>query len=153
MGKTPSQSFPGKNRCSIGYTKCSHLFRRASMQSPPCSAVQSRIESDLDLTYLRMEPPPPTAAHRDDRPEKINNRVMFVILQESQASQCLQVQMNPKEPSGWHFTCDFRESNVSTVSLKWTIPNIHDMLDKMGGKRPEFFGKTDLTSEYPPDAH
>jgi hypothetical protein len=56
--------------------------------------------------------------------------------------------MVPKKPSGWRFTCDFRELNANTVPMSWPIPNIREMLDRIGQKRPKFFAKMDLTSGY-----
>ena len=56
--------------------------------------------------------------------------------------------MVPKKPSGWRFTCDFRELNANTVPMRWPIPNIRKMLDRIGQKRPRFFAKMDLTSCY-----
>ncbi len=32
--------------------------------------------------------------------------------------------------------------------MSWPIPNIREMLDRIGPKRPKFFAKMDLTSGY-----
>jgi hypothetical protein len=56
--------------------------------------------------------------------------------------------MGPKIPKGWRFTNDFRELNMHSESMKWTIPNIREMFDRIGQKRAKLFAKIDLTSGY-----
>ena len=43
---------------------------------------------------------------------------------------------------------DFRSLNTQTKSMGWPIPNIKDMINKIGSKRSKWFAVLDLTSGY-----
>ena len=43
---------------------------------------------------------------------------------------------------------DFRSLNTQTKSMGWPIPNIKDMINKIGSKRAKWFAVLDLTSGY-----
>ena len=49
---------------------------------------------------------------------------------------------------GWRFCIDFRSLNICSKSMGWPIPNIRHMLQRIGNRRPKFFGKIDLTAGY-----
>jgi hypothetical protein len=49
--------------------------------------------------------------------------------------------MVPKKPSGWRFTCDFRELNANTVPMSWPIPNIREMLTVSAKSGPDSLPK------------
>ena len=54
-----------------------------------------------------------------------------------------------KKPNGkWRFCLDYRALNELTKSMGWPIPNIHQMLRRIGDKRPKIFGVLDLTMGY-----
>ena len=60
-------------------------------------------------------------------------------------SQCVLV----AKPDGkLRLTHDFRRLNDCTESQSWPIPNIPQMLDRLGAKRPKFFGICDLKDGY-----
>jgi hypothetical protein len=60
-----------------------------------------------------------------------------------------QVHVVPKkDPGTWRFCVDFRALNEATQSHSWTIPNIQLMLQRLGEKKPKYFGVMDLTSGY-----
>ena len=47
------------------------------------------------------------------------------------------------------FCIDYRAINAATVSPEtWPTPNIKSMLERLGSKKPQFFGVMDLTSGY-----
>ena len=43
---------------------------------------------------------------------------------------------------------DFRSLNAQSKSMGWPIPNIKDMINKIGSKRAKWFAVLDLTSGY-----
>ena len=49
---------------------------------------------------------------------------------------------------GWRFCVDFRNLNMACAGMSWPIPNILQMLRRLGAHKPKFFGKLDLTSGY-----
>ena len=46
----------------------------------------------------------------------------------------------------WRVCMDFRSLNTQTKSMGWPIPNIKDMINKIGSKRAKWFAVLDLTS-------
>ena len=55
---------------------------------------------------------------------------------------------NPKLDDSWRFCIDYRKLNQVTKSMGWPIPNIPEMLRRIGEHRPRLFGKLDFTSGY-----
>ena len=49
---------------------------------------------------------------------------------------------------GWRFCVDFRNLNLASTGLGWPIPNVPQMLRRLGDHKPKIFGKLDLTSGY-----
>jgi hypothetical protein len=56
--------------------------------------------------------------------------------------------MVPKPDNKWRFTVDFRGINSVSEREYWPIPNIKDMLRRIGDKKPKYFLVADLTSGY-----
>ena len=59
-----------------------------------------------------------------------------------------QVHLVQKKDDTWRFCIDFRGLNDAIKSHGWRIPNIKNLLQKLGEKRAHYFGKMDLTSGY-----
>ena len=84
------------------------------------------------------------------------------IVSESQAEYYSQVHLTPKpviieatkpgdsvtKGTGWRFCIDFRNLNLASTGMGWPIPNIPQMLRRLGSHKPKIFGKLDLTSGY-----
>ena len=71
------------------------------------------------------------------------------IIKGSQAPYFSPVHLTPKHtPGEWRFCLDYRRLNAATKPNGWPIPNIADMLQRLGDKRAKFFCKLDLTSGY-----
>ena len=49
---------------------------------------------------------------------------------------------------GWRFCVDFRNLNLASTGMGWPIPNVPQMLRRLGDHKPKIFGKLDLTSGY-----
>ena len=49
---------------------------------------------------------------------------------------------------GWRFCIDFRSLNLACTGMGWPIPNIQQMLRRLGSHKPTIFGKLDFTSGY-----
>jgi hypothetical protein len=76
------------------------------------------------------------------------------VVQLSQAEEYSQVHMTPKPHQAvgaevkWRFCLDFRRLNMVSKGVGNIIPNIPQMLQRVGSGRPKIFGKIDLTSGY-----
>ena len=71
------------------------------------------------------------------------------IITHSSATEYSHVLLTPKPNGKWRFCIDYRGLNKATKSRhSWPIPNIHDMLQRLGNRKSKFFGVMDLTSGY-----
>jgi hypothetical protein len=70
------------------------------------------------------------------------------MIQPSQATEYSQVLLTPKPNGKKRFCIDFRMFNLCCVMMGWPIPNIDQMIRRIGGQRPKYFGVLDLTSGY-----
>ena len=57
------------------------------------------------------------------------------IIRPSQATAWSQLLLTPKPNGKWRVCMDFRSLNTQTKSMGWPIPNIKDMINKIGSKR------------------
>ena len=55
----------------------------------------------------------------------------------------------PKPNGKWRLVVDFKNiNNATTKHRKWPIPNIKEMLNRIGLKKPKYFAVFDLTQGY-----
>jgi hypothetical protein len=72
-----------------------------------------------------------------------------VIAPSLSATEYSHVILTPKPNNKWRFCIDYRALNKATRSKNsWPIPNIQDMLQRLGNKKSKYFGVMDLTSVY-----
>lgn len=72
----------------------------------------------------------------------------FNVIRLSTASAHSQVLLTPKPDGTWRFCVDFRRLNEQTKSESWPIPNIQEMIRRIGSNKPRYFGVIDLTKGY-----
>jgi hypothetical protein len=61
-------------------------------------------------------------------------------------SQVLMVKKKPLDPA-LRFCLDFRRLNDATEVVDiWPIPNIKQMIERVGRRKPKYFGNMDLTA-------
>jgi transposase InsO family protein len=70
------------------------------------------------------------------------------IIRVSQSAHYSQVLMVPKPGGKWRMCVDFRALNDCTLDASWPIPNIAEMLRRIGAQRCKIFGIMDLTQGY-----
>jgi hypothetical protein len=70
------------------------------------------------------------------------------IITPSDASYYSQVILAIKPDGTLRFCIDYRNLNEATESASWPIPNIKQMLYRLGAQRPDTFGVIDLTAGY-----
>lgn len=54
----------------------------------------------------------------------------------------------PKPNGKWRFVVDYKNLNLITEMERWPIPNIKEMLFRLGDKKPKYYAVFDLTSGY-----
>jgi len=82
------------------------------------------------------------------------------VIEKSQAVSTTQVHLVPKPgvktllspdtdlTKVWRFCLDYRFLNSLTEPLGWPLPNIEQMLRRIGSRKPKFFAVKDLVSGY-----
>ena len=70
------------------------------------------------------------------------------VIAPSDAPAWSQVLLTPKPNGSWRFCLDYRMLNKYTRRNGWPIPNILDVLAKIGSCNPKFFAKMDCTAGY-----
>ena len=77
-----------------------------------------------------------------------------VVIKELQATEWSQVHLVPKPtpegaPQKWRFTLDYVRLNSATGALEgWPIPNIQQIINRIGTLKPKVFGIIDFTAGY-----
>ena len=93
----------------------------------------------------RLPARPHNFIKQDEIRLQVTHLLEIGVIHPSQAMAHSQVHMTPK-PNG---KClDFRNLNRVFEPLGYPIPNIQQMLARIGSKRPKVFGVMDLTSGY-----
>ena len=70
------------------------------------------------------------------------------IIENSNATHYSQVLMVPKPDGSSRMCIDYRALNDCTPDASWPIPNIAEMLRRIGAQKPKIFGVMDLTQGY-----
>jgi hypothetical protein len=70
------------------------------------------------------------------------------VVRPSEAAYYSQILLTPKSDGTWRFCVDFRELNAVCKMIGGYIPNIKEMLQRLGRARPKFFAVLDLTKGY-----
>ena len=80
--------------------------------------------------------------------EMVYKLLRLKVIRASQAHRYSQVTLVPKTDSSWRMCIDYRRLNRITNGLGWPLPNIVEMLRRIGQNKPKFFATMDLTSGY-----
>ena len=70
------------------------------------------------------------------------------MIRPSQAASWSQILMTPKPNGSWRFCVDFRNLNNMTKSMGWPIPNINQMIQRIGQQKATWYAVLDVTSGY-----
>ena len=80
--------------------------------------------------------------------EFVKNALATGLIEPSQAESWSQILLTPKANGKWRFCVDYRFLNKETKSMGWPLPNIKQMLERIGDKKPKYFAVLDLTQGY-----
>jgi len=56
--------------------------------------------------------------------------------------------LTPKPNGEQRFCIDYRNLNLQTESMGWPLPNIRQMLERIGDRKPKYFAVLGLTQGY-----
>jgi hypothetical protein len=81
--------------------------------------------------------------------KQVNKMMPLGVIRESNEEFYSQVHLTPKPtPGEWRFCIDYRRLNAASRGMGWPIPNIAEMLRRLGDRKPKYFCKLDLTAGY-----
>ena len=126
----------------------SEAVRSEPARVPP---MEIAVDKSKWHTNKNRGPPRPQSEIRQEAIKKqVNKYLELGVIQPSKASEYSQVHLVPKEePNDWRFCLDYVRLNEATIGVEsWPIPNIPQMIQRIGSKRPKIFGVMDMTSGY-----
>jgi len=124
---------------------------------PPTPALIPPLELKIDTTKWETPkhhgpPRPQTASNQQEIRRQLDILLASNIIRPSTAPYYSQVHLADKPPKGSgkkRFCIDYVELNHCTVAAEqWPLPNIQQLLRRIGQQKPKYFAKFDLTSGY-----
>ena len=120
--------------------------RSAPADIPP---MELKVAADQWKVSRNCRPPRlQTPAKQYETARQIESMLQHNVIRKSQATEYSQVLLTPKPNDKWRFCVDFRSLNDCSESMGRPIPNIEQMLQRIGSNKQKCFGIMDLTSEY-----
>ena len=126
---------------------------KATVQSTPSTAFEPfnlKVDDDKWMRPCNATPPRQLGQVK----EKALDEILEILIKKDIIEDCTDSYyshafLTPKRNGSWRLVLDFKGLNRATTSkYEWPIPNIKDMLNRVGESRPEFFAVFDLTSGY-----
>ena len=121
------------------------------LPSHPAKIPSFKLDVDVPKWRVPKNRTPPRPQSKEKQAEIVRQVDILVkqgILRVSQAAHYSQVLMVPKPGGKWRMCVDFRALNDCTLDASWPIPNIAEMLRRIGAQRCRIFGIMDLTQGY-----
>ena len=124
-----------------------------TVQATPAKFEEFKLKVDRREWEQPKNRQPPRHMSREQEKEfekmiqiLLDNKVIEAVNEKSYHSHAFLV---PKPNGKWRMVLDFKNLNQATKNhYQWPLPNIKEMLNRVGDKRPEFFAVFDLTSGY-----
>ena len=127
---------------------------RCEVRAEPANLPPMELEIDADklrqTRSSRNTPRPQSPMKLMELKKMIEDLLRLGVLRVSTVETASQVLLVAKKGSKkLRFCIDFRAVNDATTNPSgWPIPNIGEMLQRLGSQRPKFFGVMDLTAGF-----
>ena len=125
----------------------------STVRKTPAKVTPMEIEIDDEKRWCipksRSSPRPQSPAKMVELKRQIEELLRCGVLRASRAEHASQVLLVVKKGTEkLRFCVDYRELNDVTQVNQWVIPNIGELLQRLGAKRSKFFAVMDLTAGY-----
>ena len=132
--------------------KYSTRFSSALQPEPMKVDEPMEIKVDMDKwDALKANKAPPrvmSMQKNDEIRRQLDKMLEQGVIRKSKADKYSQVLLTPKPNGKWRFCVDYVNLNTCTEREGWPIPNIQQMLRRIGSTDPNYFAVMDLTSGY-----
>ena len=125
---------------------------KSSVQGEPAKLIPFKLE--VDKTDWE-QPKNKLQCRRVDKEKEVElNKFIELLIRNKVIEPCnasyySHAFLVPKPNGKWRLVLDFKNLNGATTNYyKWPIPDIKEMLNRVGDSRPQFFAVFDLTSGY-----
>ena len=126
------------------------IFSR-SVQLEPALVPPMRLKVDRDIwekPFNRLPARPQSTANQEEIRKQINKMLALGVIKPSTSIYWSQVLLAAKPNGDKRFCIDLRALNKALEDQGWQIPNIKEMIDRVGALNMTIFGSVDLTSGY-----
>ena len=126
---------------------------RTSLTSTPANIPPMKLdvnEEQWQANRANKQPPRNQSTQKQEETHaQIQKYLDIGVMVTSQQGSHSQVLMTPKPDGSYRFCVDFTQLNKCTLdTFNWPIPNIWDMLQRLGQRRSKYFGIVDLTAGF-----
>lgn len=127
-----------------------HIFSRTVRKTPAkVKPMTFEIDQEKWNSVLKEKT---VRRHSRLKTEEIRRQLKLMeelgVIERSDYPKYSQVLLAKKANGKWRFCIDFRALNWCMKSQRWPLPNIPQMIQRIGEKRPRFFAIMDTTSGY-----
>ena len=123
-----------------------------TVQKNPAKVTAMHLNVDdakWKIPASRRAPRRQSADKQESLKEDLDTLLRLGVIRYSTAQDASQVLLvRKKDSKSWRLCIDFRELNSCTQPEQWPLPNIKELLERIGSHRPKFFGVLDMTSGY-----
>jgi transposase InsO family protein len=122
-----------------------------AVRPEPARIPPMEIEVDSTLWERNCNRGPPRPLNHDKQLEvkrQVEKMLELKVIKPSTASEYSHVLLTPKPEGKWRFCIDYVRANNACAPRAWPIPNIGEMLNRIGAIKPRYFAKMDMTSGY-----
>ena len=144
-----------KNRILILLEEYKDIFRRDVSDTPAKFGEAYTIQVDTDLwKKVRGNYGVPPRKQSIDKEAEIKRQIDILVkrnvirIASANVDRYSQVHLVKKSNGGWRMTNDFVGLNSVCKGESWNLPNIKEMLYRIGDRKPKYFAVMDLTSGY-----
>jgi hypothetical protein len=128
-----------------------HTVFRTTVSPSPAKLPAFKFEvdsSDWETPKNRLPPRHADKVKQYEMQRQMEVMIKNTVVKPSDRAYYSHAFLVPKPNNKWRFVCDFKKLNNASTPNSWPIPNVKDMLTRIGDHRPKFFAKFDLTSGY-----
>ena len=127
-----------------------------TLSKEPANLAPLEIEVDAEKWQTRRSQGPPRIMSFEKEKHLrsfVEEGLRYEIIRPSTACHYSQVHLVPKPPAAdgtkkMRTTIDFRFLNECSKPKAWPLPNIAQMIQRIGKAKPKYFAKLDMTSGY-----